>query len=251
MITNALHSTLVMWLLSLEGVALFLLVGLLAILIWGAATVCSQLYMPVICRKKTDKLLMSITFDDGPSEFTPRILEVLEKHQIKATFFLIGKHAERSPEMVRHIHNQGHTIGNHTYSHSPLFDLWPAKRMADDIAKCSRIITDLTNKKTVLFRPPFGVTNPPLAKAVKKNTLTTIGWSLRSLDTVKSADKLQKKLLRKSGPGKIILLHDTMYSTAKILDIFITQAKRLGYTFVPLSEMINIPATKNSQPHEK
>lgn len=225
-------------LLSVEGVALFLLAVTLVVLVWGASNVCSQLFLKVVCKGKTEQRHIALTFDDGPSKYTGKILEILEKHKVQATFFVIGKHAAQAPEWVKQIQNQGHTIGNHTYSHSYFFDFWSSRKMAADIAKANNMITKITGTTPQFFRPPYGVTNPPLALAVKKSNLTPIGWSLRSLDTIKTARKLQEKLLSKVGPGKIILLHDTMPTTANILDEFLTEMKKQNYKVVPLSELL-------------
>jgi len=224
-------------LLSTEGVALFLLAVVLAVLVWGAANVCSQLFMKVLCRGNKQKKQIALTFDDGPSGYTGKILEILAKHKVQATFFVIGRHAEKAPELLREIQNQGHLIGNHTYSHHYFFDLYTKKKMAKDIARANSVIADITGETPKYFRPPYGVTNPTLAKAVKITGLKAIGWSLRSLDTVKSAAKLRKKLLHKTGSGKIILFHDTMPATVEILDNYITEVKNKGYKVVPLHEL--------------
>ncbi|MFO7938949.1 MAG: polysaccharide deacetylase family protein [Bacteroidales bacterium] len=225
-------------LLSVEGVALFLLAVTLVVLVWGASNVCSQLFLKVVCKGKTHQRHIALTFDDGPSKYTGKILAILEKHKVQATFFVIGKHAAQAPEWVKQIQNQGHTLGNHTYSHSYFFDFWSSRKMAADMAKANNMITKITGTTPQFFRPPYGVTNPPLALAVKKSNLTPIGWSLRSLDTIKTARKLQEKLLSKVGPGKIILLHDTMPTTANILDEFLTEMKKQNYKVVPLSELL-------------
>lgn len=210
-------------------------------LVWGSIRVSSQFYMPVICSGKTDARQIAISFDDGPlPEYTAAILDSLAAASVPACFFCIGKRVEQYPELASRIVEQGHIIANHSYSHHALFDLYSPGRMKEELEQTNRLIYTATKRKPTYFRPPYGVTNPNLAKAVKKTGMTTIGWNIRSLDTVaKDQEKLLEKLLKELRPGAIILFHDTMAITAAILPEFLQGVKARGYEIVPIDQLIN------------
>jgi len=211
-------------------------VGLLS---WGAFDVRSGVYIRSLWRKNTSEKVAVLTFDDGPNAmFTPTILDILDKHRISACFFCIGKNIETHPELTAEIVKRGHTIANHTYAHAAWFDLWPWKQMLRDIEACSTLIRK-HGVEPRLFRPPYGVTNPMLARAVAASKLKTVGWSIRSLDTLAhNPQYLLSKVIKRLKPGSIILFHDNQPITANILDAFITQAKANGYRFVPIEEFV-------------
>ncbi len=113
----------------------------------------------------TEKKVL-LTFDDGPHHpNTTRVLEVLKKHGVKAVFFVIGKNIEGAEKIMQQLIAEGHTIGNHSFSHDAKIDLWPAKKIAADLAACQDII-ETYQPGNRLFRPPYGVTNPAMAKAI-------------------------------------------------------------------------------------
>ncbi|MCU0370688.1 MAG: polysaccharide deacetylase family protein, partial [Bacteroidales bacterium] len=151
------------WLLIILASAYFYL------LVTGSVKVCSGFYMDVLCKGNTDEKLVALTFDDGPDAIhTLRVLEILEKHQVPATFFIIGSKAEQQEDIIRQIISKGHSLGNHSYSHAFLFDLYRRKKMERDLMKTEEVVMKITGKKPVLFRPPYGVTNPVVARVVKK-----------------------------------------------------------------------------------
>jgi peptidoglycan/xylan/chitin deacetylase (PgdA/CDA1 family) len=115
--------------------------------------------------------------------------------------------------------------------------------MVADLAHTDQLVSEAINKTPRLFRPPYGVTNPNLAKAIKKGGYTPIGWNVRSLDTViKDKDKLFEKVTRKLQPGAIFLFHDTSATTMAILPGFLKYVKSNGYQVVRLDEMLNLQA---------
>lgn len=188
---------------------------------------------------------MSLTFDDGPAKYTNEILHILEQHNVKASFFAIGKHAAEHPALVRRWHEEGHTIGNHSYAHGFNFDWQSSRRMAEEIEQTNRAIQNITGLAPNLFRPPYGITNPNLKRAVAATKMLSIGWTLRSFDTkITDPDKLLKHIINKLKGGDIILLHDSMAVTTKILTPLIQQAKQMGYTFVPVNELLEIEPYK-------
>ncbi len=213
---------------------------LLAHLIYSSFSICSQAYIKTICNADTNEKKIALTFDDGPNEYTQEVLKILDKHDIKATFFCIGKNIENNKGILKEIDHKGHLIGNHTWSHHQWFGFFPAKRMKEDIVKNAEMIFQQTGKRVKLFRPPYGVTNPPLKKAMASLSYQTIGWSLRSLDTIKRPEKVIQKLNQMVAPGDIILLHDNRKEITEILESFITLAKKKSYQMVRLDELINI-----------
>ena len=162
-----------------------------------------------------------LTFDDGPdSTMTPKILDILQKHNIQATFFLIGEASQNNQEIVKRIHMNGHTIGCHTFCHKTTFPIYSVARMKAELVKTNNLIKSITSEEVVLFRPPFGITNPNIGKTLKKLQMTSVGWNIRSLDTItKDANKLSKKVIKGINKGgSIILFHDRCESTLAILE---------------------------------
>ncbi|MGM0503963.1 MAG: polysaccharide deacetylase family protein, partial [Bacteroidota bacterium] len=189
---------------------------LLVHLIYCSFNICSQAYLKTICKANTTEKKIALTFDDGPNEYTRKVLTILDKHDIKATFFCIGKNIEKNNDILTEIHEKDHLIGNHTWSHDQWFNFFPAKKMKKDIVKNAELICQQTGKRVKLFRPPYGVTNPPLKKAIAGLNYQTIGWSLRSLDTIKKPENVIRKLTQKISPGDIILLHDNRKEITQI-----------------------------------
>jgi peptidoglycan-N-acetylglucosamine deacetylase len=214
------------------------------ILIWGSSQIHSNFYTQVHCKGKTDKKELSITFDDGPHETnTPQIIELLRKNNISATFFCTGKQINAHPDLLRQIDEGGHLIGNHTYSHHFLFDLFQSKKMLQEMKEVDDLTYEIINKKLKLFRPPYGVTNPNLVKAIKNGGYTPIGWSKRSLDSIiKNEETFKNKIQKGLSPGDVILFHDTSEVTVKNLQSFIDFAKNEGFSFVRLDKLLNVQA---------
>lgn len=163
---------------------------------------------------------VAITFDDGPNkEFTPKVLDILKKYNAKATFFCIGKHVEKHPEILQRIIAEGHSIGNHSFNHSNNWGFLSSKEIKEEIEKTNQMMFNSVNFYPTLFRPPFGVTNPHIAKALEKSNLKVIGWSVRSLDTViKNPKDILNRITQKVKQGDIILLHDTSLKSVTALE---------------------------------
>lgn len=192
----------------------------------------------------TTENVVSITFDDGPNlEFTPKVLDLLKKHDAKATFFLIGKYAEQHPELVKRIINEGHTIGNHTYSHSKSFGFFPTNKVITELNKADETLKSILNKKTVLFRPPFGVTNPNIKRAIEKTGHHSIGWSKRSIDTTNiSEEKIFNRITSNLKKGDIILLHDSSAKTVSVLERLLLFLWAHELNSVPVNRLLEIEA---------
>ena len=223
----------------------FIIISLLflAHLIYCSADICSQAYIQTLCKSDTKANKIAITFDDGPdSDYTPEVLKILDDYNVKATFFCIGNHIKENQKLLEEIDLKGHLIGNHTWSHERWFDLYPSDKMRKDIEKTNGLIFETIGKKTMLFRPPYGVTNPALKRAIKGSNFHTIGWSIRSLDTINSTKKTIQRVKKQLSPGSIILFHDNREHIAEILKTFLEYAKSQSYEIVPLDELLNIKA---------
>ena len=208
--------------------------GLIYIIILslGSYFVSLSYYLPIKNSLESKKSkIIALSFDDGPNmESTDKLLQILDKHDVKASFFCIGRNIEENNNLAERIFNEGHIIGNHSYSHSNRFALSGYKKVRDEISRTNKLIEDITHVKNVYFRPPFGVTNPIIARVVNGLGMTTIGWSLRSYDTISSKEKLISKLKLKTKDNDIILLHD-MEQNLVAVDEFINYAKQQGFKF--------------------
>lgn len=187
---------------------------------------------------------MAITFDDGPHpEFTPKVLGLLEQYGAKATFFCIGKSIEAHPELFKEILVQGHTIGNHTYSHDHRFGFFKTPIVITELEATNLAIQQLTGVFPKLYRPAFGVTNPRIRRAVAKLKLTVIGWNIRSLDTTKrSKEQVLRRITTKVSKGDVILLHDTSQKTVEVLEQLLLFLKQQDLESVTIDSLFNIKA---------
>ena len=117
---------------------------LTAFLVWASADVGSNIYLKTLCRAKTTERVVALTFDDGPNEVTtPRVLDVLKRYGVQATFFVVGQSAEQYPEIVQRIVSEGHTVANHTYSHKALFPLSSAQSVKEELQRCNDAIASI------------------------------------------------------------------------------------------------------------
>ncbi|MBS1619544.1 MAG: polysaccharide deacetylase family protein, partial [Bacteroidetes bacterium] len=185
---------------------------------------------------------IAITFDDGPNEHTSAILDILKAEKTPATFFCIGQNIDGREEMLKKIVQEGHLVGNHSYWHLRTFPLQMGRTIAAEIKQCNEKINSVIDKTPRLFRPPFGVTDPAVARGIKKTGMHSIGWSLRSYDTVvKDPQKLLAKVSRVSA-GDIVLFHEAGLHTPAILSQFIQNARAKGLEIVPLDRLLDIDA---------
>lgn len=210
------------------------------IVFWGCTNISSNFFIPVICKAETDKKEIAISFDDGPAEnYTLQILNLLNTENVKATFFCIGNRIAGNEFILKQMKAEGHIIGNHSYSHHFWFDMYSTKKMQHDLEQMDAEMERVTGIKPKLFRPPYGVTNPNLAKAIKNGTYTPVGWSVRSLDTVaKEEQQLLDKIVSGIKPGAVFLFHDTCKITLNVLPDFIKEVKKRGYSIIPLDKLL-------------
>jgi peptidoglycan/xylan/chitin deacetylase (PgdA/CDA1 family) len=205
----------------------------------------SQLYGRTLTHG-SDPDQIALTFDDGPNDpHTLRLLEVLARHQARATFFLIGKYVRQRGDIVRAIAAAGHEIGNHTESHPNLI-FTSAARLRRELADCGKALEDALGKSASLFRPPFGGRRPSVLHTARALGLQPVMWSVTGYDwNAPSADFILGKVRPRleSGRGEIVLLHDgghlafgadrshTVAATSRLLEMY------PGKRFVSVSQL--------------
>ncbi|MBA6153891.1 polysaccharide deacetylase family protein [Gelidibacter maritimus] len=220
----------------------------LLLLLWflmmaiGSFSMSWKFYLKPITSNKvlTDKKI-ALTFDDGPNpEFTLKVLQILKDYNAKATFFCIGQHIETYPEILKAIVQDGHDIGNHSFSHNLMIDFNSTERWLQEIKQTDNSIHKISGKKTTLFRPPFGVTTPKLARALKVTEHKVIGWNIRSFDTVISnPQKILKRITKRVHPGAIILLHDKQSNVLLVLEHLLQFLQEHKYHAVTINELLH------------
>lgn len=216
------------------------ILSFLSIEFYGAYFVDSGFHINTISSVITNEKIVAITFDDGPmQERTEKVLGVLNKFNAKATFFCIGNRITGNEILLKKIDEAGHLIGNHSYSHSNLFDLKNTKQMVKDLQSGNEEIKKVIGKAPLFFRPPFGVTTPSLAKACRKLNFDVIGWNIRSLDTtIKNKQKVVERVIKRIKPGSILLFHDTVDGVELVLEDVLIYLKNNKYKVVELDQLI-------------
>jgi peptidoglycan/xylan/chitin deacetylase (PgdA/CDA1 family) len=219
---------------------LLLLLAYSLIVFYGCYYIGSNFFLPVICSAQTTEKIIAISFDDGPViNYTPQILSLLRQENIKAAFFCIGNRIAGNESIIKEIKDEGHIIGNHSYSHHFWFDMFSSKKMLDDLQLMDQEIEKIIGIMPRLFRPPYGVTNPNIKRAVENGHYIPVGWSVRSMDTViKDEKKLLSDICKAIKPGALFLFHDTSKTTLNVLPGFIKEVKKKGYRIVPLDKML-------------
>ncbi len=200
-----------------------------------------QWWGPVIQSFATSEREVWITIDDGPSAaHTLRFLDLLDEYAARATFFVIGERAEKHPHLITEILARGHSLANHTYTH-PARSFWAAgpREIATEIDLCARSLRSTPARPAMLFRAPAGLKNPFVHHELNRRALHLIGWTIRSLDTVRrDARKIAQDIRKKARPGAIILLHESHRGTTdpdfhpRCLELTLQELTAAGYSFV-------------------
>lgn len=180
---------------------------------------------------------VALTFDDGPGPYTASLLDILDEHEAKATFFLIGKDIAKLPEVVREEAARGHEIGNHTWSHQDLAKISVAAAQRE-LRKTDAAIKEVTGASPTVIRPPYGTIREDLKKSldlpVAMWSVDTFDWKTRDAKkTIKSAEKVV--------PGSIVLMHDIHPSTVKAMPTMLADLKARGFHFVTVSQLVGDP----------
>jgi len=193
---------------------------------------------------------LALTYDDGPNDpHTLRLLEVLAKHNVRATFFLIGRYVQQRPDIVRELAEAGHVIGNHTFNHPLLIFKRPSELRAQ-LEDCDRALTDAAGEHSNLFRPPFGGRRPAVMRIARKMGLKPIMWDVTGYDwNAPSTEHIEHRVTSRVRGGNVILLHDGGHHnfgadrsfTITATDRLISRYKDEGYEFATIPEMMMKP----------
>jgi peptidoglycan-N-acetylglucosamine deacetylase len=251
------RNTLILFLIVLAGLILadvflpvqagwYVGMGIVFLLLLMAGSIRLRLgfYIKSYCAGDSRQKTVAFSFDDGPDTLnTPVVLDLLKQQGIQAAFFVVGSKLENNREIIRRIDREGHIMGGHSFSHHFFFDLFPAQRMKIELEQTEKMVFELTGKKMKWFRPPYGVTNPALARVIRKLGYQVIGWSLKSKDTVASDSQvLLARLKKKVKSGDLILFHDTKVILTGVLPSFITYLKSEKYKIVRPDLLLNMEA---------
>jgi len=190
---------------------------------------------------------LALTYDDGPNDpHTLRLLEVLAKHNVKATFFLIGCYVKQRPDIAREVVRAGHVVGNHTFSHPNLI-FASVRQTRRQLLDCGQALTDAVGEHSRLFRPPFGGRRPSTLRIARTLGLEPVMWRVTGWDWKgKPAEYVERRVRQQVRGGDVILLHDGGHftfgadrsPTVIATDRLITRYKSEGYEFVTVSEMM-------------
>ncbi|MGH9601803.1 MAG: polysaccharide deacetylase family protein [Terriglobales bacterium] len=208
----------------------------------------SQLFGPTFIGKRPGTRQLALTFDDGPNDpHTFRLLEVLARHGVHATFFLIGRYIAERPDIARAIVAAGHEVANHTYTHPSLLFLPPA-RVRQELADCERALFDAVGAAHApLFRPPFGARRPHVLRAAWEMKLEPVMWSVTCYDwRPTTPERIEQHAVRQVRGGDVILLHDggqramgaDRSATVTATDRLLARYKGEGYEFMTVSQMM-------------
>jgi peptidoglycan-N-acetylglucosamine deacetylase len=210
----------------------------------------SQLYGRTLTHG-SDPAQLALTFDDGPNDpHTLRLLDVLAEHQVRATFFLIGRYVRRRPEIARAIQTAGHEIGNHTDTHPNLIFV-SAARLRQELEGCRKALEDAIGQPAPLFRPPFGGRRPNVLRTARRMGLEPVMWSVTGYDwSAKSSAEIVNKVARqverqRPARGEIVLLHDGSHLgfgaergfTVEATRVLLERYSAAGKKFVSISEL--------------
>ena len=184
---------------------------------------------------------IALTFDDGPSNETPKFLAVLDELNVRASFFLCGANVERRPRTARAIVEAGHAVGNHTYSH-PFLPLCSAARVREEVARTQSVIADATGRRPGLFRPPYGLRVPALKRVLPQLGLCGVHWTVIGKDWKWDAPRIAKHVLARADKGGIVCLHDgdrvrpeaDRAPTLEAVRVVVPRLRARGFRFVVL-----------------
>jgi peptidoglycan/xylan/chitin deacetylase (PgdA/CDA1 family) len=221
------------------------------LLCYAALTPNCQWWGPVVRSFATSEAELWLTIDDGPSEQTAHILDLLDQQNVRATFFVVGARAEAQPHLITEILTRGHEVANHTFTH-PSAWLWLAgpQTIARQLDRCAAILRSTPQRPARFFRAPAGLKSPFLHPVVRARGLQLIGWSARGFDTLRRTPaKIARTITRDARPGSIILLHEGHHHThVESIAATVQQLHQAGFRFVipEPSQLLTIPPKDRS-----
>jgi len=205
------------------------------------SVLCSLCLLSASASQPIEAGSVALTFDDGPHPvYTPMILDILKENNIKATFFIIGENAEKHPELIKRIIDEGHEIGNHTYSHPHLKNIGE-KQLTEELKKTEKVLKEKFNYTPSLFRPPEGYCCNAVTNSAKKMRYSLTLWDVDTNDWAHNpSDNIVKNVMTSAKDGSIILCHDFVTKPSPTPDAirsFIPKLKAKGYSFLTVSEL--------------
>ena len=188
---------------------------------------------------ETNEKKVAITFDAAwTNQDTQQLIDILKKHNAKATFFIVGDWAEKFSESVKAFHDAGHTIANHSDTHKA-FSKCSRNEIKEEIENCNKKLEAITGKKVTLIRAPSGDYTTQSLEVAKDMEMYTIQWDCDSLDYTKiSVDEIVNRVVTGTKNGSIILFHNGVENTAPALDKILTELSKQGYSFVSVDDLI-------------
>lgn len=204
----------------------------------GSATASAERKLPIYCVEKTEKLI-SISFDCAWGvEYTDKILDELDRHGVKCTFFAVEFWVEKYPEYAKKIVERGHELGSHSKTH-PYMSKLTKEQQKDELSSSVNSIERITGVRPTLFRPPYGDYNNTLIETCAELALYPIQWDVDSLDWKNlSATEISLRVLSGVKPGSIILCHNNGLHTAEALPMIFSTLQNRGYEFIPIGQLI-------------
>jgi peptidoglycan/xylan/chitin deacetylase (PgdA/CDA1 family) len=234
------------------GFSLLLALGTASgVAVYGVFAPRSSLFGRVVYRgPRSLPARVALTFDDGPSaDLTPKLLDQLAELQVQAAFFVIGRNAERHPELVRRMDAEGHLIAGHSYDHSAWGMFYRHRYWRAQLTRTEQTLAAITGKRPALFRPPMGLKHPALLRVLQERGLTLVTWSRRALDGVPtSSESILQRLAPRARPGDILALHDGHRlspavgndATLRALPPLVAALRNRGLQPVRLDELIGV-----------
>lgn len=183
----------------------------LGIFIWGIFDLRLQFFIRARRRGRPGDRRLAITFDDGPDPaLTGAVLDVLRTHEVKATFFVVGERAQRYPELVWRMYEEGHVVACHDFYHSSALNFRMTARMTREIDQARRLLHGIIGRTPRLYRPPNGLTNPHLPRALAGLSMECVGWSRSVRDAGNVRRQVLGRISELAAPTQIIMLHDVL-----------------------------------------
>ncbi len=215
-------------------------VALMGVMFYFSWSISLGVYLRSICCNREKRGCVALTFDDGVDpKLTPQLLDLLDRYDAKASFFIIGDKALRSPEIVRSIHERGHSIGNHSMFHKGSFPMQSSGAIYDEVMRCNATIESIIGDRVKYFRPPFGVTNPMVGDAIKRSKLCSVGWSIRSFDTMNhQVEDVARRVTTQIKGGDIVLMHDNREGVCELTERILGYLKSHNYRAVSIDELL-------------
>jgi peptidoglycan/xylan/chitin deacetylase (PgdA/CDA1 family) len=214
----------------------------------GVFAVGMNYFCEAVCRGEAGKKRIALTFDDGPdSRVTPDLLDLLKKYKVHASFFCVGQRARENPGLIQRIVNEGHTLGNHSYSHHWWTNFLTTAPLVREMNRTQRVLKELSGITPRYYRSPMGLSNPHLPPALRATGLKLVAWNVRPYDRGASTATIVSRIVGNrngeapASDGSVVLLHDGGVSGEALIPAVrqvIERFQEMGYSLVSLDELL-------------